>query len=115
MRNFARFALRAVQSQPMQSVVGGAMTVCGVNYDDWMKRLPTEVPPWAQNHLLQLAIISVGVLILAYVFHQQAELDRKVPDRADENGIVAIKKLLFRSKRGAEMIRNGRTQASDDV
>jgi hypothetical protein len=107
MREFARFTARAVQSQPLQSLAGGAMTICGVNYDDWLKHITGDVPPWAQNHLFQLGIISLGVLILAYVFWHQAEVERKVHDRPDENGIVAIKKLLTRSKRGAEMIRSG--------
>jgi hypothetical protein len=105
MREFARSILRAVQSQPVQSVAGLAMTICGVNYDDWLKRLSTEVPSLAQNHLLQLAIILLGVLILAYVFWHQFQVELGQHDRPDIGAVPAFKELMNLSKRSAELVR----------
>jgi hypothetical protein len=105
MREFARFTLRAVQSQPIQSLAGGAMTVCGVNYSEWLKWIWESPPEWAQNHLVQLGFISLGVLLLAYVFWHQAQSEMDHQDRPDIGAVQAFKELMSLSQRSVELVR----------
>ena len=81
MGGFFRFFWRALQSQPVTALLGAAMTVAGVSYQDWLTGLAKD-PPWPlQSNLVQLAIIATGVLILAFVFYRQSEEERADPVR----------------------------------
>jgi hypothetical protein len=105
MRDFSRFAWRAIQSQPVQAAAGAAMTFSGVSYQDWLVWLTKDPPPWATNHAVQLAIIAAGVLVLAYVFWHQAQSEIGNQDRPDIGAVVAFKALLSRSRRATELVR----------
>jgi hypothetical protein len=105
MRDFARFTLRAVQSQPLQTLAGAAMTAGGVSYQDWLTTFLAEPRPWASNHLTQLAIIFFGVLVLAYVFWHQAQSEIGSQDRSDIGAVDAFKSILSRSRRAFELVR----------
>jgi hypothetical protein len=105
MRDFPRFALRAIQSQPVQSGLGAAMTVSGVSYQDWIVWLTNEPPSWATNHGFQLAIIAAGVLVLAYVFWHQTQSEIGNQARSDIGAVDAFKSILSRSRRSFELVR----------
>jgi hypothetical protein len=76
MSSFLRFFWRAIQTQPFTAIAGAAMTIAGVSYQDWLVGLAKD-PPWPlQSHLVQLAIIAIGVLTFAFVFYRHSEEER---------------------------------------
>jgi hypothetical protein len=86
MGGFLRFFWRAIQTQPFTAIAGAAMTIAGVSYQDWLVGLAKD-PPWPlQSHLIQLAIIAGGVLMLAFVFYRQSE-----EERADSHRIKRLR------------------------
>jgi hypothetical protein len=105
MRDFVRFTFRAVSSQPVQTAAGAAMTVCGVSYQAWLTDLLAQpLPWWAASHATQLAVISVGVLFLTYVFWHQAQSEIGNEDRPNIGAVEAYKAILSRSRRAFELV-----------
>ena len=76
MGGFLRFLWLAAQSQPVTMIFGAAMVVAGVSYQEWLTTIAREPPRFLMNHLVQLAVIALGALIVAYVFFRQAEEGR---------------------------------------
>jgi hypothetical protein len=105
MRGFGRFTIRAVQSQPAQTCAGIAMTALGINYQEWLVQF-LKTPPWyVANHVVQLGVIIIGLLILAYVFWHQVEMERGDHERSDIPIADAYKQILNLSKRSKELVR----------
>jgi hypothetical protein len=73
MGGFLRFLWLAAQSQPVTTIFGAAMVVAGVSYQEWLTTVASEPPWFLMNRLVQLAVIALGTLIVAYVFFRQAE------------------------------------------
>lgn len=56
MRDFVRFAFRAVRSQPVQTVAGVAMTAAGINYNQWLAAIWNSPRWWATNHISPIGV-----------------------------------------------------------
>jgi len=98
MRGFLRFLWRAVQYQPFTTVFGTAVVIAGISYQEWLAEIAKEPPWYLANHLIQLAGIAFGVLIVAYVFYRQSEIDRTSSPRPNMNLEDAIEYLRIRSE-----------------
>jgi hypothetical protein len=105
MRGFGKFTVQAIQSQPFQAAIGCAMTISGVNLQELLARITNDPPWYLTNHLTQIVVIFLGVLVLAYVFWHQAEAERANHERPDVSAVEAFKMMLFQSRRGTELVR----------
>ena len=76
MRGFLKFAARAIQTSPATTIGGIITTVAGVNYQQWLAAIAEMPPWWLSNRGIQLAVISIGIFVLIYVFYSQLENER---------------------------------------
>jgi hypothetical protein len=98
MGGFLRFLWRAIQSQPVTTIFGALMVMAGISYQEWLIALAKEPPWFLTNHIVQLVIIALGVLIVAFVFYRQSEADRSSKPRPDMDLRKAVDYLRVRSR-----------------
>jgi hypothetical protein len=98
MGGFLQFLWRAIQSQPVTTIFGAFMVMAGISYQDWLTALAKEPPWFLTNHVVQLAIILLGILMVAFVFYRQSEADRTSKPRPDMDLSQAIDYLRVRSR-----------------
>lgn len=98
MLGFIQFCWRAIQNNTVAAVGGVAMTVAGVNWQEWLASLAGSPPPILTNHFVQLAIIAVGFLLLAYVLYRQTEAERASQPKPDMDVKDVFRYLRERSR-----------------
>ena len=98
MGGFWTFCWRSLQSNPAAAIGGSVMTLAGISYQDRLRKIADNPPPLLTNHLVQLAIIAFGVLVLAYVFYSEAQRERASRPRPNWDMLKAIEYLVTRSR-----------------
>jgi hypothetical protein len=98
MAGFWVFCWRSLQSNPAAAVGGSVMTLAGISYQDWLRKIAANPPYLLTNHLVQLAVIAFGVLVLAYVFYAEAQRERTSKPRPNWDMRNAIDYLVTRSR-----------------
>jgi hypothetical protein len=98
MGGFWTFCWRSLQSNPAAAVGGSVMTLAGISYQDWLRKIADNPPVLLTNHIVQLAVIAFGVLVLAYVFYSEAQRERGSKPRPNWDMLKAIEYLVTRSQ-----------------